>query len=57
MWYTMAAQRVWSLITRKVEDVAEMAFFQSAGFTTQEMTLQKLIITLEKHNQYAALLL
>lgn len=51
----MAAQRVWSPTTRKVEDAAEMAFLQLAGFTTQEVTSQKLISTLQKLVQYVTL--
>lgn len=51
----MGALRVWSHIIKKVEDVVEMGLLLIAGYTFQEVTLEKLISTVEKQAQYVEL--
>lgn len=48
----MAVQRVWSPTIRKVDVVVEMVWHLSAGYITQEVTLQKLTSIVRNHKQY-----
>lgn len=48
----MDALRVWNHTIKKVEGVVEMAWPQSACYTTQEVISAKLISIVAKHNLY-----
>lgn len=53
--YIMAAQKVWSAIIRKVDDVGGMVWLLSAGYIIQKVTFQKQTFTVGNCTQYASI--